>query len=311
MGSDGVQVDLLGPRTAGDRRAEAQRVHEERVMAFERVTLGRTGLSVTRLGIAASYGTNEAMVEAAVERGVNYLWWGALRTKKMARGIKAVARKNREDLVIVVHAMSRKPSAMSKLVHKSLNQLGVDHLDVLLLAMQKEGPDPRLMEHAHRLRDRGLIRFLALSSHHRRLFPQLEEDKQIDIFHLRYNAANRGAEKEIFEHIPEEGGPGMVAFTCNRWGSLIDPASMPAGESPPSNADCYRFVLSHPKVHVACCGPSNMKQLEENLECLERGPMSGEELERMRRIGTAVYDRGAPWKAQLRAMGGILWPSSR
>jgi aryl-alcohol dehydrogenase-like predicted oxidoreductase len=280
-------------------------------MPFERVTLGRTGVSVTRLGVAASYGTDEAMVEAAVERGVNYLWWGALRTKKMARGIKAVARKKREDLVVVVHALSRKPSAMSKLVHKSLNRLGVDYLDVLLLAGHKREPDPWLIEHAHRLRDQGLIRFLALSSHHRRLFPQLEKDKQIDIFHLRYNAAHRGAEKEIFEHIPEEGGPGVVAFTSNRWGSLIDPASMPPGESPPSAADCYRFVLSHPKVHVACCGPSDMEQLEENLECLERGPMSEEELERMRRIGAAVYDRGAPWKAQLRAMMGVLWPSSR
>ena len=279
-------------------------------MAFERVTLGRTGLSVTRLGIAASYGTDEAMVEAAVERGVNYLWWGALRTKKMARGIKAVAGKKREDLVVVVHALSRKPSAMSKLVHKSLNRLGVDYLDVLLLAMHKKEPDPWLVEHAHRMRDQGLIRFLALSSHHRRLFPQLEKDKQIDIFHLRYNAAHRGAEKEIFEHIPEKGGPGVVAFTSNRWGSLIDPASMPPGESPPSAADCYRFVLSHPKVHVACCGPGNMKQLEENLECLERGPMSEEELERMRRIGAAVYDRGALWKAQLRAMGRALRRSS-
>jgi predicted aldo/keto reductase-like oxidoreductase len=156
-----------------------------------------------------------------------------------------------------------------------------------------------------------LIRFLALSSHHRQLFPELEKDKQIDIFHLRYNAAHRGAEREVFEHIPEEGGPGVVAFTSNRWGSLIDPAYMPPGESPPSASDCYRFVLSHPKVHVACCGPSNMQQLEENLQCLERGPMSEEELERMRRIGSAVYGQGTPWKAQLKAMLGILWPPSR
>jgi aryl-alcohol dehydrogenase-like predicted oxidoreductase len=280
-------------------------------MAFERITLGRTGLSVTRLGVAASYGTDEAMVEAAVERGVNYLWWGAFRSKKMARGIKTVAAKKREDLVIVVHALARTPSSMSRLVHKSLNRLGVEYLDVLLLAMHKrEGPDPRLVEQAHRLRDRGLIRFLALSSHHRRLFPELEKDKQIDIFHLRYNAAHLGAEKEVFDHVPVEGGPGIVAFTCNRWGSLIDPASMPAGESPPSAADCYRFVLSHPKVHVACCGPSIMRDLEQNLECLELGPMSGEELERMRRIGAAVYDRSPRWNAQARAIRRALRRSS-
>ena len=280
-------------------------------MPFERVKLGRTGLTVTRLGVAASYGTNEAMVEAAAERGVNYFWWGALRTKKMARGIKAVARRRREDLVIVLHALSRKPSAMSKLVQKTTNRLGVDYLDVLLLAGHNKEPDPRLVDHAHELREKGLIRYLALSGHHRPLFSKLEKGRQIDIFHLRYNAAHRGAEKEIFEHLPEEGGPGAVTFTSTRWGSLIDPAYMPTGESPPSASDCYRFVLSHPQVHIACCGPSNMRQLEENLKCLEQGPMSDEELERMRRIGSAVYSRGAPWKAQLRAMMGILRPASR
>jgi aryl-alcohol dehydrogenase-like predicted oxidoreductase len=133
-------------------------------MAFERVTLGRTGLSVTRLGIAASYGTDEAMVEEAVERGVNYLWWGALRTKKMARGIRAVARKRRKDLVIVVHAVTRKPIGVSKLVEDSLTQLGVDHVDVLLLAGHGRKPDPRLMEQVQGLKQQGRVRFLGLSS---------------------------------------------------------------------------------------------------------------------------------------------------
>ena len=49
-----------------------------------------------------------------------------------------------------------------------------------------------------------------------------------------------------------------------------------------------------------------MKQLKQNLECLEQGPMEGEELERMRRIGRYVYEKGSPWKAQLRAMMGVV-----
>jgi hypothetical protein len=49
-----------------------------------------------------------------------------------------------------------------------------------------------------------------------------------------------------------------------------------------------------------------MKELRQNLECLERGPMSDDELERMRRIGRHVYESGAPWKAQLGAIVGIL-----
>jgi aryl-alcohol dehydrogenase-like predicted oxidoreductase len=261
---------------------------------------------VTRLGVAASYGTDEAMVEEAVERGVNYLWWGALRTKKMARGIRAVARKGREDLVVVVHAISRKPAPISKLVEDALRQLGLDYLDVLLLANHTRAPDPRLMEHTMELKEQGKLRFLALSTHRRPLIPELERDRPIDVYHVRYNAAHRGAEAEIFDHLPDEGGPGIVSFTSNRWGSLIDPARMPGGEPPPSAADCYRFVLSHPKVHVACCGPASREELRQNLECLEQGPMSDEELERMRAIGRHVYESGAPWKAQLGSIAGIL-----
>ena len=275
-------------------------------MGFERVTLGRTGLSVTRLGVAASYGTDEAMVEEAVERGVNYLWWGALRTKRMARGIRAVARKGREDLVVVVHAVSRKPAGISKLVEGALGQLGLDYLDVLLLGNHSRAPAPRLMEQVMGLKEQGKLRFVALSTHKRPLIPEFEKDRQIDIHHLRYNAAHRGAETEVFDHLPDEGGPGIVSFTCNRWGSLIDPARMPQGERPPSAADCYRFVLAHPRVHVACCGPASTQELRQNLECLEQGPMGDEEMERMRRIGRHVYESGAPWRAQLGAIAGIL-----
>jgi len=278
----------------------------EETMGFERVTLGRTGLSVTRLGLAASYGTDEAMVEEAVERGVNYLWWGAIRTKKMARGIRAVAEKKRDDLVVVLHVVSRTPSKLSRLVRKSLDQLGLDYVDILLLANHRRKPDPWLVENGIRLKDEGAVRHLALSSHRRPLFPQVEKDRLIDVFHVRYNAAHRGAETEVFDHLPEQGCPGIVAFTSNRWGSLIDPAWMPPGESPPSPADCYRFVLSHPRVHVACCGPSNMGQLRQNLECLELGPMSEEELERMRRIGSYAYEKGGAWRAQLSAIMGVL-----
>jgi aryl-alcohol dehydrogenase-like predicted oxidoreductase len=246
------------------------------------------------------------MVEEAVERGVNYLWWGALRTKRMARGIRAVARKGREDLVVVMHAVSRKPAAISKGVEDALGQLGLDYLDVLLLGNHTRAPDPRLMEQAMGLKEQGKLRFVALSTHRRPLIPELEKDRQTDIYHLRYNAAHRGAEAEVFDHLPAEGGPGIVTFTSNRWGSLIDPARMPQGEPPPSAADCYRFVLAHPRVHVACCGPASMEELRQNLECLERGPMSDEELERMRRIGRHVYESGAPWRAQLGSIVGLV-----
>ena len=277
-------------------------------MGFQRVTLGRTRLSVTRLGIASSYGTNEAMVEEAVDRGVNYLYWGALRTKRMGRGIQGVVRRKRDDLVIVAHTTARNPARLQKALERSLRQLGVDSLDVLLLGWHNKRPDPGLMDHALKLKDQGRVRFLALSGHNRRLFPELEKEKRIDIFHIRYNAAHRGAEKEILKHLPEQNGPGVVSFTNTRWGSLLKPGNMPPGEPAPSAADCYRFVLAHPKVHVAVCGPNSMEQWKEDLKALDLGPMSEEELDRMRRIGDHVYRNVHPLKAQVSGIMTIrLW----
>ncbi len=280
-------------------------------MGFERVVLGRTGLSVSPLGIGSSYGTNEAMVEEAVDRGVNYLYWGALRTKKMAEGIRKVARRRRDDVVIVAHMTTRNPSALSKAVDKALRQLGVDHLDVLLLGWHNKRPDSRLIDRIARLKDQGRVRFSALSGHNRRLFPELEREKLVDIFHVRYNAAHRGAERDIFDPLPRQDGPGIVSYTNTRWGSLLKASNMPPGEAAPTAADCYRFVLAHPSVHVAVCGPNSMAQLKEDLEALERGPMSEEELDRMRRIGDHVYKNVNPWKAQLSGMMTIRWRSSR
>jgi hypothetical protein len=216
----------------------------------------------------------------------------------MARGIRP-SRGGEERTVIVLHAFAQ-PFALSKLVGERLDGCGL--FDVLPWRATI-APDPRLMEHTRSSRSRVIGPGPVEPPPP--IFPEIQR-KQIDIFHVRYNAAHRGAEKEVFEHLPEEGGPGVVAFTSNRWGSLIDPAWMPAGEPPPSPADCYRFVLSHPKVHVACSGPSSMKQLEQNLLCLEQGPMNAEELERMRRIGRYVYEKGSPWRAQLQAMMGVL-----
>lgn len=278
-------------------------------MGFERIILGRTGVKACRLGIASGYGADEAMVEEAVAWGVNYLYWGAWRSKRMATGIKKVVQRNREDLIVVVHSSARSKSSLDRVIQKSMKRLGVDHLDVLLLSMggSKIKPSQRLMEHAFELKDHGLVSFLAISSHNRLLFPELEEQKLFDIFHIRYNAAHRGAEKQVFDTLPSEGGPGVVSFTNTRWRSLLNSANMPPGESTPTAADCYRFVLSHPKVHVAVCAPNSMRQLRENLKILEMGPMSEEEIDRMRRIGDHVYRNESSLKAMLKSINSISW----
>ena len=272
-------------------------------MRFEKRTLGRTGFSVAPLGLASGYGTNAAMVEEAVDHGVNYLYWGAWRSKRMAEGIKEVTKKYREDLIIVVQAMARTVFSMNRIVRNSLKRLGIDYIDILLVGRGGDNriPSRRLIDNAYELKEKNLIRSLGISSHHRLLFCELEKEKRFDIFHIRYNAAHRGAEAEVFKNLPNEGGPGIVTFTNTRWGSLLNPNNIPFGDSPPTAVDCYRFVLSHPSVHVAVCAPNSMEQLKQDLRVLDLGLMKEEEMARMRRIGDYVYKNESPLKAQLKS----------
>ena len=56
---------------------------------WKTTTLGKTGWKVGRLGLASSYGADERCVQMAFERGVNYLYWGSMRTAKFGAGFAA------------------------------------------------------------------------------------------------------------------------------------------------------------------------------------------------------------------------------
>ena len=252
--------------------------------------LGHTGLKVGRLGVAASYGAPANAYEEAFEKGCNYFYWGSQRKAGMRKAIENICGQGkREQLVIVIQSYSRSAFLLEYFYKKALKLLGLDYADILLLGWHNRHPAQRLLDRAVRMRDRGLCRFLGLSGHNRPLFPTLAEAGLFDLFHVRYNAAHRGAEQEIFSQIQATPRPGIVSYTATRWGQLLNPQKMPAGQSPPQGSDCYRFVLTHSAVDVCMCGPKNINEMREALRGLELGPLSEEELEHMRRIGDHVH----------------------
>lgn len=257
----------------------------------QRRILGRTGLSVCCLGIACSYGAPTEAYEEAFERGVNYFYWGSMRKTSMAQAIRNIIKKGkRDELVIVIQSYSRSAVLLESFFRKGLQTLGIETADVLLLGWFNERPSSRVMERVSAMREKGMFRFLGLSGHNRSLFPRLAERSEFDLFHLRYNAAHRGAEEEVFPKLAFPNRPGLVAYTATRWGDLLNPRKMPPGETPLKGADCYRFALTHPMVDVCITGPKNTQQMREALKALDLGPLSDEEMVRVRRIGNYVHD---------------------
>jgi aryl-alcohol dehydrogenase-like predicted oxidoreductase len=259
----------------------------------EPVVLGRTGLKVGRLGIASGYGAPAGAFEEAFERGCNYWTWGTFvkgRSKSMLQALRnVVAKGERDKLVLAMFTYAHSPWLTEKYFHKGLRAAGLDRADLLILGYYSWPPSRRILENALRLKEKGLIRAIGLSGHNRKLVPKLAAEGVIDVFHFRYNAAHRGAETEIFPLLPAADGPGLVSFVATSWGKLLKAKAMPPGEAPPSAPDCYRFVLSHPSVHVCMTGTKTVEQMRENLTVLERGPLPEDELARLRRIGDFIH----------------------
>ena len=176
-------------------------------------------------------------------------------------------------------------------IQKGLRQLGVDYFDVLLLGWFPNPPRKGILEGARRLKEKGLVHHLGISSHNRKVFPELLKEPDYDLFHLRYNAGHTGAETDIFPFLPEKNKPGIVSFTATSWGKLLNAKKIQEKETTPTAQDCYRFVLSNPNVDICMMGAKNLQQMRENLDVLDKGPLSSEEMDRMIRIGDFIYRR--------------------
>jgi aryl-alcohol dehydrogenase-like predicted oxidoreductase len=261
----------------------------------ERVPLGRTGLMVSRIGLAQGYGVPAAGIEKAFhEWGINYLYVSPLlNLRSMVRAVRNLAPSHRDELCIVLSRPFFGGLRLESFVERWLKKLELEWADLLVQDVRKP-QSQKLIDLVQRLKDRGKLRYFGISSHERPVLGKIargEVEAPVDFFHVRYNAVHTGAEQDVFPHLQQEDRPGIVVFTATCWRKLLKPRRMPAGESPLTAADCYRFVLSHPDVNVCLSGPKTAAHLEENLKALDAGPLDEEEMARVRRIGNHIYGK--------------------
>jgi aryl-alcohol dehydrogenase-like predicted oxidoreductase len=266
---------------------------------LERRPIGNTGLTTGRIGIGSTFNAPARVIEDAFHRGVNYLYWGTVRQPDFARAMVNLSKQPRDELILTIQSYSNDPATIEGEVEEALKASGgLESFDFLLLGNRMEAPTDDYFEVFERLKARGKVRFLSLSSHNRPLLPKLmaqyeRGETPIELLMFRYNAVHRGAEKDVFPFVPAK-RPGLTTYTATRWGHLLDPTKMPEGEQPLLARDCYRFSLGHPAVDFVTCGPANAEQMDEALAALETGPLQPDERERIERIGAHIYGQYAP-----------------
>ena len=245
----------------------------------DKVAFGSTGRKISRIGISTSFGADRQVYDAAFERGCNYFTWGTF-IKGRATPFKyfvrdVISNGKREELFISLLSYSHTAFLGDIFLHSALKQLKTDYVDGLILGYFSKKPSRRLLEWAQRAKEKGFVRSLGVTTHNRKIVTQLAAEDEFDFIHFRYNAAHRGAEQDIFPGLPDS-RPGTVSFTATCWGKLV------AGNAQgPSAGDCYRFVLGRSEIDCCMMGVKDVAMLNENLDEIEKGPLSGDRLKRL------------------------------
>jgi len=249
-----------------------------------------------RLGLATRGNTSLSAEGAAyaVERGVNYLNWCGYDDgiAKALRG-KLI---DRSRVVVAMQLDSRDAASAATELEEAFRMLGTRRIDVVTSyyvesrreweqVTSRDGALPLLQSE----KQKGRVGLIGLTTHQRKLGAEWAAEKKIDLLMVRYNAAHRGAEQDVFP-VTERLGMPVVAYTAQRWGALRRKTQDdPPKFTPPAAIEWYRFALAHPAVSVALMAPNGRSELEENLKLLDEWrPPTDAEFEAMAAHGLRV-----------------------
>jgi aryl-alcohol dehydrogenase-like predicted oxidoreductase len=252
--------------------------------------------SVCRLGLA-SRGDGALTpddIGAAIERGIDFLnWCGA--PDYLSQAIAGLG-KRREEVVVCVQFEARTAADARIELDSILRELHSEYVDTLTFYYVEEaaewdeirGPGGAL-EYCAAAQQQGRVRLLGVTSHQRPLAAAIARSGLLDLLMIRYNAAHRGAETEIFPTTQELHVP-VIAYTSLRWGALLRPTpDDPPGFVPPAAPAWYRFVLQNPAATIALANPENRDELQQDLEVLAASaPLDAEEFDRLAEHGRRV-----------------------
>jgi predicted aldo/keto reductase-like oxidoreductase len=260
---------------------------------------------VCRLGLATRGNTHLKIedVEHAIERGVNYLNWCG-HPDGLSRAVASLGKGPRGRIVVAAQFEARSAQAAEREFAAMLGELNTSYIDVLTLyyvESQNEwdeitAPDGA-WEYLAEQKSHGRLKLIGLTSHQRPLAARWAQTGKLDLLMIRYNAAHRGAERDVFPVAQERRIP-VVTFTGLRWKALLaHTPEDPHGFTPPSAVECYRFCLANPAVAVALAAPGNRSELDQDLTLLDDWRMlNGESHESLMAHGDRV-----------RRTAGVFW----
>ena len=259
--------------------------------------LGRTGLSVTRLGYGAAHrkpqsdDNAQAVHEAVLDSGINFIDTAddyGNSEELIGRYMSA-----RSDEYYIATKCGGSPSGhvwtgenCLKTMEESLERLRTDSVDIMQLHNPSvaESEAGGLVDALKEMRDSGKVRWIGASTTLPHL-PTYLSWGVFDVFQIPYSALEREHEDWITKAAEEGvgivirggvamGEPGKGKGSADRW-QTFEEAGLDEllDEGDDRTSFLLRFTLTHPHADTIIVGTVNLDHLRQNVEAIHKGPL--------------------------------------
>ncbi|MBE9141993.1 aldo/keto reductase [Planktothrix mougeotii] len=231
----------------------------------------------------------------AAAAGIDYFFFYNLSYTSMIDGLKPLLAERRDTIAVATGSLSRGRSDLRSYLDQVRITLDTEVIDVFYAEWIRPDDDMdqvlgEVLDELHRWKEQGIIRYVGASVHNRPLALALLASDKVEVLMHRYNMAHRGAEEAVLPTALQLDVP-VVAYTCTRWGSLLQGHDAWTGDIPAAS-DCYRYSLDHPAIHLALTAPATLEELEQNLDILHNQSLDPTTKRRWEEYGTLIYGDG-------------------
>jgi predicted aldo/keto reductase-like oxidoreductase len=178
---------------------------------LEKIRLGRSGLTVTRLGFGGIpiQRLNESdavkIVKRCLDLGLNYIDTANAYSTSEERIGKAIKGRRRQDIIIATKSGARTPEEIKKHLDLSLRRLGTDYIDLYQFHQIGDTPtlkkvlDPStgLMQVFEDARKAGKIRHIGASSHQMDVAKEIVKSDRFETLLFPFNFITSEPAKEL------------------------------------------------------------------------------------------------------------------
>lgn len=249
---------------------------------MEYVTLGKTGLRVSRVGLGGipiqrvDEGAAVRLLDAVEAAGINYIDTARGYSVSEERLGKALEGR-REKFVLATKTMSRDREGMARDIETSLRNLRTDYIDLYqihnpsLKQLEQVCAPGGALEALEEARAAGKIGHLGLTAHAPEVFQRALELDWVETVMFPYNIVESQG-TELIEQARKQ-GVGFINMK-SLGGGAIEDAKL-----------ALRFAAANPNVDIVLPGMFRPEEVEENAAAVAgASPLTEEELARVEQI---------------------------